>query len=695
MAIDMSQFHQTFFEESLEGLSDMEAELLRIEAGIGGDDHTGLFEADRESLNTIFRAVHSIKGGSSTFGFTQVAAFSHVLETLLDDLREGRCEKSHKLISVLLRSVDTLRELLLGAQNGADMMQSALNSAIEELGQFQVMDAASGGGISTYSSSPNTSQASAWDIEFRPHRDLFITGNDPLRIFRALGDLGKMQVAVDTKEFPAWDMFEPAQSYLSWKIRLEAAVPKQQIEDVFMWVVDDCDLKLTPVQSEQLPESLPPDLSSSRKAAKSVTQEEPERRREDRRQGDRRDGAQLATQSIRVSIPKIDEMVDLVGELVITQTMLNRFSGNISEEDLPKLFESLSQLERNTRELQESVMRIRMLPISFAFNRLPRAVRDLGEQLGKEVELKIIGEQTELDKTVIERITDPLMHLVRNCVDHGIESPEKRRAAGKQAVATVRVEAYQKGGNVIIEIEDDGQGINREKVVKKAISRGLISAGTELAPQEIDDLIFLPGFSTADKITGVSGRGVGMDVVRSNIRALGGSAELNSRPGEGTLVTLRLPLTLAIMDGLSVAVGQQTYILPLLSVAESVCLKPNQISRPGGGSELFAYQGGYLPLLRLYELFSIPAKYTNITDGIVVVVDVDGRQAGIFVDELVGQQQVVVKSLETHYKKVDGIATATILGDGEVALILDISTLARMAHHRSDAEKSGPQTVKA
>ena len=690
MAIDMSQFHQTFFEESLEGLSDMEAELLRIEAGISGDDHSGLFEADRESLNTIFRAVHSIKGGSSTFGFGQVAAFSHVLETLLDDLREGRCEKSHKLISVLLRSADTLRELLQAAQSGADMTQSVVDGAIEELNQFQASTSGNRTDGLASSGASESALPSAWEIDFRPYRNLFVSGNDPLRILRALGEFGNIQVTVDTNDIPGWDRFKPEESYLSWKIRLDAAVTRQQVQDLFMWVIDDCDLKLTPVKNggstgEQSGD--PQQVSVSRVPAPA------ERRQEDRRQGDRRDGTQLANQSIRVSIPKIDEMVDLVGELVITQTMLNRFSGNISQEDLPKLFESLSQLERNTRELQESVMRIRMLPISFAFNRLPRAVRDLGEQLGKQVELKIVGEQTELDKTVIERITDPLMHLVRNCVDHGIESRDKRKASGKPEAATVRVEAYQKGGNVIIEIEDDGQGINREKVVRKAISRGLISAGAELAPGEIDELIFLPGFSTAEKITGVSGRGVGMDVVRSNIRALGGSAELNSRPGEGTLVTLRLPLTLAIMDGLSVSVGEQTYILPLLSVAESVCLTSDQISRPGGGSELFAYQGGYLPLLRLHELFSIPARFTSVPDGIVVVVDVDGRQAGIFVDELVGQQQVVVKSLETHYKKVDGIATATILGDGEVALILDISTLARMAHHRPDADKSGRKTA--
>jgi len=678
MAIDMSQFHQTFFEESLEGLADMESELLRIEAGISGDDHAALFEADRESLNTIFRAVHSIKGGSSTFGFTQVAEFSHVLETLLDDLREGRCEKSRALVSVLLRSADTLRDLLQGAQQGTEVMQSVVTSMVNELNEFQATDL--GGAGQQETKAANDTDIIGWNIRFKPMPNIFMTGNDPLRILRALGDLGEVQVEADSSSIPAWSKFNPEESYLAWNIKLDAKVSEQQVNDIFMWVIDDCELELDPVKQKKssavaAPETAAPDRRAS------------ERRQEDRRQTDRREGAQATTQSIRVSIPKIDEMVDLVGELVITQTMLNRFNGAIDLDDLPKLYERLSQLERNTRELQESVMRIRMLPVSFAFNRLPRAVRDLSQQLGKEVDLKIIGENTELDKTVIERISDPLMHLVRNCVDHGIEPAEKRAQLSKPFVATVRVEAFQKGGNVVIEIEDDGQGINRDKVLAKAIDRGIVDKDAQPSPSEIDELVFLPGFSTAEKVTGVSGRGVGMDVVRSNIRALGGSVELLSRPGEGTRFVLRLPLTLAIMDGLSISVGEHTYIVPLLSVAESVCLKPEQVSRPGGGSELFAYAGGYLPLLRLHELFNIPSKYTDVTQGIVVVVDVDGRQAGIFVDELVGQQQVVVKSLETHYKKVDGIATATILGDGEVALILDISTLARMAHESNDDSK--------
>ncbi|MGW8248439.1 MAG: Hpt domain-containing protein, partial [Acidiferrobacterales bacterium] len=375
MAIDLSQFHQTFFEESLEGLAEMEAELLRIEAGISGDDHAALFKADRESLNTIFRAVHSIKGGSSTFGFTQVAEFSHVLETLLDDLREGRCEKSRALVSVLLRSVDTLRALLLGAQDGTEVMQSVVTGVLDELKQFQVTEAVNRQSMVQDSGQPVV--AIGWNIVFKPHRDLFLTGNDPLRILRALADMGKLEVEADTSAIPSWKEFDAEECVLAWTLRLHAPVSEQQIRDTFMWVQEECDLDLQPIHGEA--ETVVPVAAET--AGQAEEQRANERRQEDRRQGERREGQQSMAQSIRVSIPKIDEMIDLVGELVITQTMLNRFNGNLDMRDLPLLFESLAQLERNTRELQESVMRIRMLPVSFAFNRLPRAVRAVSSNL--------------------------------------------------------------------------------------------------------------------------------------------------------------------------------------------------------------------------------------------------------------------------------------------------------------------------
>jgi two-component system chemotaxis sensor kinase CheA len=663
MAIDLRQFHQTFFEESLEGVAEMESELLRIEAaGTGGRRGTDSFEADREALNTIFRAAHSIKGGASTFGFTAISDFAHVLETVLDDLREGHIEKNRRVLTALMRSVDCLRALLFGARDGTPV-DTALVSSVRET--LEAVHEDGGGGSADRRKSGRAAPApqvseTGWRIDFRPHPNLFLTGNDPVRIFRELTVLGTLRATASTAGLPAWSALDPASCYLSWVLELEGRIAREAVTEVFSWVESDCDLRIEPMESER------PEAAA--------------------RAADGGASAGGAQQSIRVSLPKIDALVDLVGELVITQTMLSRYQSGFDPRDLSKLQDALGQLERNTRDLQESVMRIRMLPVGFAFNRLPRIVHDLGQQLGKKVDLRIFGEQTELDKTVIERIGDPLMHLVRNCMDHGIETPAERKAAGKSEVAVLRVEAYQKSGNVYIEIEDDGRGLMRDKILAKAIERGLVARDAVLTPEQINDLIFLPGFSTAVSVTGVSGRGVGMDVVRSNMQALGGSVELFTREGVGTRFTLRLPLTLAIIDGLIMQVGTQTYIAPLLSVVESLSLARERISRPAGGTEVFDYHGGeVLPVLRLHEVFGVAGAVTDISRGIVVVVEIEGRKIGMLVDQLIGQQQVVVKSLESHYRRVDGVAAATILGDGEVVLVLDIATLVRLAGERRAA----------
>jgi two-component system chemotaxis sensor kinase CheA len=379
-------------------------------------------------------------------------------------------------------------------------------------------------------------------------------------------------------------------------------------------------------------------------------------------------------------VPKVDALINTVGELVITQTMLSQLTANFTFDNLSKLFAGLEQLERNTRELQESVMRIRMLPLSFAFNRLPRLVHDMSQKLDKKVDLIISGEQTEIDKTVIDRLIDPLLHLVRNSLDHGIEPPAERIAAGKPQTGTIELKAYQKSGNVIIEIRDDGRGLRHDRIFDKAVEQGLIPADAKLSPDEIYELIFLPGFSTAVTVSDISGRGVGMDVVRSNIHSLGGNVEITSQAGQGTCFIVRLPLTLAILDGLSLQVGTHTYILPLVSIVESVRIVPDQVSRPAGGVELYGLRKEYLPLLRLSDLFHVMPRSTDLTQGLLVIVEADGKKAGLYVDDLLGQQQVVIKSLETHYRKVDGISAATILGDGTVAMILDVTGLIRMAH---------------
>jgi two-component system chemotaxis sensor kinase CheA len=389
--------------------------------------------------------------------------------------------------------------------------------------------------------------------------------------------------------------------------------------------------------------------------------------------------------SVRVAIDKIDGLIDLVGELVITQAMLDQFREEFDPSRLALLQQGLAQLARHTRSLQESVMGIRMLPIGSVFNRFPRLVRDLSQKLGKQVKLDLVGEHTELDKTVLEKIGDPLVHLVRNAIDHGLEIPEKRRASGKGDVGTLRLEAFHRGGSIVVEIVDDGAGLNREAIIAKALQKGLIKSGDNITDEEVGELIFQPGFSTAAVTTDLSGRGVGMDVVRRNVVDLGGTVAIKSRPGAGTTFTITLPLTLAIIDGLTTAVGDECYIVPLVSIVESIQLPADAVRTVTGGGELFRFRGEYLPIIRLHEQFGCANARQNIEEGLVIVVESDGTQVGLFIDELIGQQQAVVKSLEANYRRVDGISGATILADGSVALITDVAGLIRMQSRRKAA----------
>lgn len=389
--------------------------------------------------------------------------------------------------------------------------------------------------------------------------------------------------------------------------------------------------------------------------------------------------------SIRVSIDKVDALINMVGELVITQSMLGQLGENFDMSRLDALRSGLTQLERNTRELQESVMRIRMLPISVVFNRFPRLVRDLSNKLGKQVNLELHGEQTELDKTVLEKIGDPLVHLVRNAIDHGLEVPARRTASGKPAVGTLRLHAFHQGGNITVEVSDDGAGLNRDAIVRKAIERGLIASGDALSDEQVADLIFLPGFSTAEATTDLSGRGVGMDVVKRNVLELGGTVSVRSTLGSGSTFVISLPLTLAIIDGLTADVGGESYIVPLVSVVESMQIKQDQITRIGGGCEVFRFREQVLPIIPLHAAFNCRNAVTDPTKGIVIVVEGDGARAGLLVDALLGQQQAVIKSLETNYKRVHGLSGATILGDGSIALIVDVAGLVRFAHRRQAA----------
>ncbi|MBI1423007.1 MAG: chemotaxis protein CheA [Gammaproteobacteria bacterium] len=665
MSIDMSQFLQTFYEESFEGLGIMEAELLNLDVGA----------ADAETINTIFRAAHSIKGGSGTFGLTAVAEFTHIMETLLDEMRDGRRQVTQEAVNILLSSVDVLREMLIALRDDHDLDVDSIASAQQELSAL--LAGGKEGGQSAAAGATNASGqtgAGAWDITFKPHLHLFQSGNDPVRMLRELNELGDMQVVVDTTQLPEADAFVPENSYLSWQIRLNGDINEAQIREIFEWVEDECDLEIRPVANEHAATV----ADEGTKAAVTEAALPDERRRGvDRRKGG---GAGVETASIRVSIDKVDELINTVGELVITQSMLSQFADaeELTMAHIEKLRSGLAQLERNTRELQESVMRIRMLPISFAFQRFPRLVHDLSSKLGKKIELKLSGEQTELDKTVMEKIGDPLVHLVRNSIDHGIEKPDARRAAGKAEVGLVHLNAYHQGGNIVIEIKDDGAGLNREKIQAKARQRELIGADEVLTDEQIFDLIFQPGFSTAEQVSDVSGRGVGMDVVRKNIRSLGGSVEVKSRQGEGSTFTIRLPLTLAILDGQLIQIGHETYIIPLVSIVESIQVKTDRVNVVAGRGEIYQLRNEYIPIVRLYHVFGVKPKVTNLKEGLLVVVEADGQKLALFVDELHGQQQVVIKSLESNFRKVEGLSGATILGDGTVALILDISGLASL-----------------
>lgn len=658
MAIDLRQFHQTFFEESFEGLAAMEAELLRLERALGSPPCV----PDPEQLNFIFRVVHSIKGGSGTFGFPAIADFTHLLESLLDDIRGNRRAIDAPVVALLLRAVDGVRQLMQTVQAGRAVDRALMEKLRGELEAVQLVGARTAPAAPT--TSPPENGSGGWHVRFFPQAEFFRTGNDPARILRELGQLGHMEARVDLARLPGWDGFDPHVCYLGWDIELQGTVDRAAVAETFAWVNEDSAVDITPLKS------VAPAAANGAVKADDAT-----------------------TGSIRVATPKVDALVDMVGELVITQTMLNMLGENFTPDCLPRLRSGLAQLERHTRELQDCVLGIRMLPIGFVFSRLPRMVRDVSQQLGKKVELKLSGERTELDKTIIERISDPLIHLVRNSIDHGIETPAARVQAGKPETGEIRLDAYHKGGNVVLEIEDDGAGLNRERILALARERGLVAAEAQPEPAQIDELIFLPGFSTAAEINDVSGRGVGLDVVRNNIRSLAGGVEVASVPGRGTRFIIRLPLTLAIVDGMSVQVGNQIYIVPLTWIAESVRLPRTQVSRPAGGPEVIALRNEYLPLLRLHQVFNIPARITDLDKGIIVVVEADGKKAALFVDDLLGQQQVVIKSLETHCIKLEGISAATIQGDGTVALILDVAALVRRAHSALPHVSGAPLAV--
>jgi two-component system, chemotaxis family, sensor kinase CheA len=675
MTLDLAQFHDTFFEESFEALGAMEAALLKLSAG----------EADAELINTIFRVAHSIKGGSATFGFTDVAAFTHTLETLLDQLRSGQRQVQSGTVDVLLRSVDVLREMLSATQQKRTSDPALAAALHAELQAIVKSPAGAAGEAAPASAAPDSApvQAAAatpaaaasaavhgWRIRLVPGPQMMEHGNDPLRMIRELSGLGAMTTRVEAGKVPTLAELNPEVCMLCWQIELHTEASLAAVEQIFEWAIGECTLSIEPL-SPPAPEAVaavvatPTAVAVAVAAAPAAVPKAPAMQ-EAVRSGSGEGG------SIRVSIEKIDELLNSVGELVITQSVCSQLAISLEGREADDLRNALVQFERHMRALQESVMRVRMLPIGSIFNRFPRMIRDLGQRLGKKVELKMSGDQTELDKTVLEKIGDPLVHLVRNAVDHGIETPEQRRAHGKDEQGTISLHAYHKGGNVIVEVSDDGAGLNRDRILRKARERGLVSGDEELSDEKILNLIFAPGFSTAEALSDVSGRGVGMDVVRRNINEIGGHVQLYSTPGKGSTVRIRLPLTLAILDGQLARVGKEIYIVPIVSIVETIQIRREQVSSLAGKAELFRLRDEYIPIVRLYELFSTQGDHTELTEGLLMIVEADGKRVGLFVDELMSQQQVVIKSLETNFRQVTALAGATMLGDGRVALILDI-----------------------
>ena len=679
--IDLSQFYQVFFEEAGENLEQMEQMLLDID----------LDRVDDETLHAVFRCAHSVKGGAATFGFADVAELTHQMETLLDRLRRHELAPTAAMVDVLLAAGDALKAQLARHQ-GHDVPAvepQPLLAAIRAMadgGAPQPAPATAPSPAAPPAAAPARAAVRALEITVGPLGRPELADN-LAELFREITDLGTIEpldaghaadgmrrykVLTTSADADLLDLFGfhvareqiriaplgPGYGFHDGAPGAPAAQPDDPGYGLF------ADAPGTPAPEPAPP--APPPAAAGAPAARAAAR------------GEAR-GATVESSTLRVSVDKVDQLINLVGELVITQAMLAQNSKGIEGAALQALAAGLSDLERNTRDLQEAVMSIRMIPMSLVFNRFPRLLRDLAAKLGKKVELVTHGEATELDKGLVEKITDPLTHLVRNSCDHGIETPAERLARGKPEHGTITLVASHQGGSVVIEVRDDGKGLSRAKLLAKAREKG-IDAPDTLTDAEVWNLVFAPGFSTAEQVTDVSGRGVGMDVVKKNITALGGTVEIDSAEGHGMSVKVRLPLTLAIMDGMSVGVGDECYILPLASVVESFQVRAGTIRTIGGSGRVVQVRDEYLPVVELERVFAVPRRDAQPA-GIMVVVEEEGGRIALLVDDLLGQQQVVVKNLELNYRRVDGVSGATILGDGRVALILDVGSLVRGARH--------------
>ncbi|MFP4294927.1 MAG: chemotaxis protein CheW [Halothiobacillaceae bacterium] len=755
MSMDMSQFYQVFFDEAAEHLANMEGLLLNVDVNA----------PDLEELNAIFRAAHSIKGGAGTFGFTDMAQVTHVLETLLDKLRKEEFPPTDEMIDAFLRAGDVLKSQLAAHQGDDQAVDpDEVEAVCATLERLSAGGAESAGDFSedaesVPSASPEPQQPEPEAPPSPVHHWLITFESDEH------GPDEETRVALydDLRELGQLEVLDSGAPHVH-RLRLVTTAGAEVISDSFAFVLDADQVHIEeepepekedegfgffddapgsehaldeqrgygffddapghealedarrgyglfkgapgvrPVEAEPEDEGFgffedapgSDQVKAVAEAAQRAGRDEPGTGsgQQGAKGGDPGSGTKkpaagggkgaaparknaASDSSIRVSVEKVDSLINLVGELVITHAMLAESASDLDPVMHERIFDGLSNLERNSRDLQQAVMSIRMMPISFVFSRFPRVVRDTASSLNKKVELKLIGEDTELDKGLIEKLADPLNHLVRNSIDHGIEPPEKRIAAGKPEKGEIILRASHQGGNIVIEISDDGAGLSREKLLAKAAERGL--AITDSAPdKEVWQLIFAAGFSTAEKVTDISGRGVGMDVVRRNIESMNGRIEIESKQGEGTRILIRLPLTLAILDGMSIRVGDEIFIVPLTAILESLQPQPEQLKTVTGKGRVVHVRGEYLPLVALHQVFHVDARYTDPREGIVVIVESTEGRAAVLVDELVAQHQVVIKSLEENYRKVRGVSGATIMGDGRVALILDVDELVRL-----------------
>ncbi|MCM8105435.1 chemotaxis protein CheA [Enterobacter hormaechei] len=655
MSMDITDFYQTFFDEADELLADMEQHLLDL-----------VPEApDSEQLNAIFRAAHSIKGGAGTFGFTILQETTHLMENLLDEARRGEMQLNTDIINLFLETKDIMQEQLDAYKSSAEpdaasfeyICNALRQLALEAKGEASApaVPAAKLSVVDAVAEPDTAPDAPAGKLRVVLSR---LKENEVNLLEEELGNLATLSNVVKGKN--------------SLAATLDGGIGQDDIVAVLCFVIEADQIafetEAAAVEAPAPAENTPAVVAAA-PALKAVPKETAAPAR-----GEKPAARSSESTSIRVAVEKVDQLINLVGELVITQSMLAQRSNELDPVTHGDLITSMGQLQRNARDLQESVMSIRMMPMEYVFSRFPRLVRDLAGKLNKQIELTLMGSSTELDKSLIERIIDPLTHLVRNSLDHGIELPENRVAAGKSPVGNLILSAEHQGGNICIEVTDDGAGLNRERILAKAISQGM-AVNENMTDEEVGMLIFAPGFSTAEQVTDVSGRGVGMDVVKRNIQEMGGHVEIQSKQGAGTTIRILLPLTLAILDGMSVKVADEVFILPLNAVMESLQPREEDLHPLAGGERVLEVRGEYLPLVELWKVFEVDGAKTEATQGIVVILQSAGRRYALLVDQLIGQHQVVVKNLESNYRKVPGISAATILGDGSVALIVDVSAL--------------------